>query len=59
MELGLGWLRAEAQVYNYNYNTIDLCSSFQNNVRSWIAKMGWGSDGCARRRKFTIIVTIK
>ena len=33
-ELGLGWLRAVAQVYNYSYNKIKLGSNVQWNLKS-------------------------
>ena len=33
--LGLGWPRAVAQDYNYNYNKIESGSNFQNNLKSW------------------------
>ena len=32
--LGLGWLRAVAQGYNYSYNKITLWNNFQNNLKS-------------------------
>ena len=32
--------------------------NFQDNLVSWIVKLGWSSDGCALWRKFTITVTI-
>ena len=57
--MGLGWLRAVAQGYNYNYNKIELVSNFQNNLKSWAVKLGWGLDGCARWRKLTVTATIK
>ena len=60
MGLGLGWLRAAAQGYNYTYNNIELGSSFQKHcLNNWGVKWSWGLDGCARWRKFTITVTIK
>ena len=33
--LGLGWLRAVAQCYNYSYNKIELVSNFESNLMSW------------------------
>ena len=57
--LGLGWLRAVAQSYNYSYNKIELGSNVQNNLMSWGIKLGWGLDGCARWRKVTITVAEK
>ena len=59
MELGLGWLRAVAQVYNYNYNKIELVSSFQKNLKNLIIKLGWGLDGYERWRKVTDTVAVK
>ena len=35
MELGLGWLRAAARCYNYNYNKIEMGHGFENNLDSW------------------------
>ena len=55
--LGLGWLRAVAQGYNYKCNTIELGSDFQKNCRSCGIKLSWGLDGCARWRKVTITIT--
>ena len=57
--LGLGWLRAATQGYNYSYSKIDSGSNFQNNLRSWRVKLGWGLDGGALWRKVTITVAIK
>ena len=57
--LGLGWLRAVAQYYIYNYSKVELCSNFQRNLKVWKVKWSWGLDGGARRRKVTITVTIK
>ena len=45
IELGLAWLRAVAQGYNYIYNKIELGSNFQRDVMSWGIKLGWGLDG--------------
>ena len=59
LELGLGWLRAVAQGYNYSYNNIQLGSNFQMNLTSLGIQLDWGLDGCARRRKFTITLTLK
>ena len=59
MGLGLGWLRAVAQCYNYSCNTIKLVSNFLNNIKSLGIKLGWGLDGCARWRKVTITVAVK
>ena len=58
LRLGLGWLRAVAQGYNYNYNKIKLGINFQTNLMSWATKLGWGLDGCAWWRKVTVTVTI-
>ena len=46
--MGLGWLRAVAQGYNYSYNTIELDSIFlkklgvgeHNLVGAWMAARG-------------------
>ena len=57
--LGLGWLRAVAQGYNYIYNKMESGSDFQKNFKSYRIKLGWGLDGCARRRKVTITVAVK
>ena len=35
LKLGLGWLRAVAQSYNYSYNKIALGSNFQNKLMSF------------------------
>ena len=59
IELGLGWLRAVAQGYKYNYIKIKLWINFLRNLMSWGVIFGWGLDGCARCRKVTITVTIK
>ena len=59
MGLGLGWLRAVAQGYNYNYNKMELWNNFQNNLKSLRINLGWGLDGRARWRKVTITVAIK
>ena len=42
MELGLGWLRAVAQGYNYSYNKMKLGSTFKHNLKSWNITFGWG-----------------
>ena len=42
--MGLGWLRAVAQGYNYIHNKIKLQSNFQMNLKSWVVKWGWGLD---------------
>ena len=42
MGLGLGWLRAVVQGYNYNYNTMDLWNHFQKNSISFRRNMGLG-----------------
>ena len=57
--MGLGRLRAVAQGYNYNYNKIELGSNFQNSLMSCVVKFGWGLDGCPRRRKVTVTVTLQ
>ena len=59
MGLGLGWLRAAAQGYTYSYNKIHLKSYFQNNLSSWILKLGWGLDGYARWREVLVTATVK
>ena len=59
MGLGLGWLRAVAQRYNYIYNKLELNNSFQKKLKSCGKTLGWGLDGCARWRKATITVIIK
>ena len=53
MGLGLGWLRAAAQSYNYSYSKLQLGCNFQNNLKRWKVNCGWGLDGCARWRKIT------
>ena len=55
--MGLGWLRAAAQGYNYSCSKICLGFSFQNNLQS-LVKFGWGLDGCARWRKDTVTVAV-
>ena len=57
--LGLGWLRAVAQGYNYSCNNIELECNFRKNLRSLEITFGWGLDGCPRLRKVTITITIK
>ena len=57
--MGLGWLRAVAQGFNYSYNNIEGWSKFQKNLRSWGVTLGWGLDGCARWRNVFVTVTIK
>ena len=59
MGLGLGWLRAVAQGYNYSYNKIELGNNFQKILMSWRVKWGWGLDGCARWRTVTMTVRIQ
>ena len=59
MDLGLGWLRAAAQGYNYSYNKTKLGSNFQKNFMGLGLNLSWGLDGCARWRKVTLTVTIK
>ena len=43
--LGLGWLRAVAQGYDYSYTKIELGNSFQNNLKKCGNKirlgLGW------------------
>ena len=58
-KLGLGWLHAEAQGYNYSYNKNELGSNLQRNSMSLEIKLNWGLDGCARWRKVTITDAIK
>ena len=57
--LGLVCLRAVARVYSHSYSKIELGTNFQKNLMSWGVTLGWGLDGCARRRKVTITVRIK
>ena len=57
--LGPGWLRAVAQGESYSYSKIHLGINFQTNSRSWIIKLGWGLDGCARWRKVTVTIAVK
>ena len=57
--MGLGWLPAVAQVYNFSDNKIELKNNFQMNLMSWRIKLNWGLDGCARWRKVTITVAVK
>ena len=56
--LGLGWLRAVAQGFNYNYTKIELGRNFVKNLKSFGIKLGWGLDGCARWREVTITFTV-
>ena len=56
--LGLGWLRAVVQGYNYSYNKIELGSNFQKHSKSWRVNWSWGLDGCARWRKVTAAVAV-
>ena len=58
MGLGLGWLRAVAQGYNYNCNSIDLVSKFQNNLRGWWITCVWSLYGLALKRKVTVTIAI-
>ena len=59
MELGLGWLRASAQGYNYSCSNMELGNNFQRNLMSWGVKLSWGLDGCARWHKVTITVEVR
>ena len=56
MGLGLGWLRAVAQAYNFSYIKLELESDLHKNLKSWGIKFGWGMDGCARWCKVTVTV---
>ena len=58
IELGLGQLRAVAQCYNYSYNKIEFGNNFQKTSKRWGLTLNWGLGRCARRRKFTITVTV-
>ena len=58
IELGLGWLRAAAPGYSYSCSKIDSVSNFSKNLMSWGTTLGWGLDGCARRREVTITVAV-
>ena len=53
MELGLGWVHAVTQGYNYKYNKIELGISFQRNLKSWGIKLSWDLDGCTLWRRPT------
>ena len=54
--LGLGWLRAVVQCYNYSCSKIEFKSNFQNNWLSLGIQFGWGLGCCERR--CTAIVTV-
>ena len=56
--VGLGWVRAMAQGYNYSYCESELGSNFQNNLNRLVVKLGWGLDGCALWRDNTVTVAI-
>ena len=58
IELGLGWLRAVAQGYNYSCIRIELGINIQTNLNGLWVKLSWGLDGCARRRKVTVTIAI-
>ena len=59
IKLRLGCLRAVAQGYKYNYNSIELESNFQMNLRRSGITLSWGLDGCAPWRKITITDALK
>ena len=42
MELGLGWLSAVAQGYNFSYNKIELGSNLQRNFQELVTQIGLG-----------------
>ena len=56
--LGLGWLRAVTQGYNYSYNKTQLKQKTQMDLNRCGLKLSWGFDGGARWRKVTNTVTI-
>ena len=58
IELGLRWLRTQAQVYPYSCSKIGLGFNFYRNLISCGIKLNWGLDGCARWRKVTITIAI-